>query len=48
MTVVGGDGGDGGGGGDGGVHDAQVARQPTRSLFQYRPFSTRLLQLAVH
>jgi hypothetical protein len=38
----------GGRGGDGGVHDAQVARQPSRSLLKYRPFSVRLLQLAVH
>ena len=47
-----------GGEGSGGVgargefaHDAQVARQPTRSLLSeepYRPFSLRLLQLAVH
>ena len=44
--------GDGDGGGDGGdgelPHAAQVARQPTRSLLWYRPFSHRLLQLAVH
>ena len=53
----GGDGGDAGDGGDGGsasdAHDAQVARQPTRSLYgplygPNRPFSLRLLQLAVH
>ena len=44
----GGDGGDGGDGGNGGAHDAQVARQPTRSVLRYRPFSVRLLQLAVH
>ena len=49
-------GGDGGNAGDGGgasdAHDAQVARQPTRSLVEReepnRPFSLRLLQLAVH
>ena len=52
----GGDGGDAGDVGDGGsasdAHDAQVARQPTRSLVEReepnRPFSLRLLQLAVH
>ena len=49
-------GGDGGDASDGGgasefAHDAQVARQPTRSLLPelpYRPFSLRLVQLAVH
>ena len=50
----GGDGGDAGeGGGASDAHDAQVARQPTRSLYgplygPDRPFSLRLLQLAVH
>ena len=50
----GGDGGDAGeGGGASDAHDAQVARQPTRSLYgplygPNRPFSLRLLQLAVH
>ena len=49
----GGDGGDAGeGGGASDAHDAQVARQPTRSLVEReepnRPFSLRLLQLAVH
>ena len=38
-----------GDGGDGELpHAAQVSRQPTRSLPWYRPFSHRLLQLAVH
>ena len=47
----GGEGGGGGGGTSEFAHDAQVARQPTRSLLPelpYRPFSVRLLQLAVH
>ena len=45
----GGDGGDAGeGGGASDAHDAQVVRQPSRSLLWYRPFSQRLLQLAVH
>ena len=53
MTCCEGGGEDGGGGGGGGVagefaHDVQVARQPARSLLWNRPFSLRLLQLAVH